>query len=339
MQGGNSFMSEEIFIIAEAGVNHNGDLLLAKKLVEAAAEAHANAVKFQTFKTEKLVSVGTPKANYQSQTTGDGGQFEMLKKLELSEEDHYILKKHAEDNGIIFLSTAFDMESVDLLEKLDMPVYKVPSGEINNVPLLLRIAQTGKPVILSTGMCTLDEVGFSVELLRRSGVADLTLLQCNTQYPTPYKDANILAMKTMGEKYHTRYGYSDHTLGIEVPIAAAALGACVIEKHFTLDNNLPGPDHKASLEPKELKRMVEAIRNVENALGTGMKTLSESEKCNVICARKSIVAAQTIKCGELLNEKNITVKRPAGGIPPSKWFEVIGRTAKKDYEMDEMIER
>jgi len=329
----------DIFIIAEAGVNHNGDVKIAKKLVDAAKSAGADAVKFQTFKAEHLVSKVAQKADYQKHTTkSDESQLEMLKKLELSYDDFKDLKKYCEEKGILFLSTAFDFDSIDFLESLEMPIYKVPSGEITNLPYLMKIASTGKPVIMSTGMSDLDEVGLALEVLRDNGVGTMTLLHCNTQYPTPFEDANLKAMLTLKKRFGLAVGYSDHTLGIEAPIAAIALGATVIEKHFTLDKSLVGPDHKASLDPQELKAMVTSIRNIEVALGNGIKQPSVSESMNKEVARKSIVARRNIVKGEIFTQDNLTVKRPGNGISPIKWFEVLGMSAERDFYEDELID-
>lgn len=329
----------DIFIIAEAGVNHNGDIRLAKKLIDAAKSAGADAVKFQTFKAESVVSKLAQKAEYQKQTTGaDESQLEMVKKLELSFCDFKELKKYCEEKEILFLSTPFDFDSIDFLESLEMPIYKVPSGEITNLPYLIKIARIGKPVIMSTGMSDLDEVGSALDVLRDNGAGTITLLHCNTQYPTPFEDANIKAMLTLKERFGVAVGYSDHTLGIEAPIAAVALGATVIEKHFTLDKNMEGPDHKASLDPQELKAMVTSIRNIEVALGDGIKRPSKSETPNKEVARKSIVARRNIVKGEIFTEDNLTVKRPGNGISPMKWFEVLGKKATRDFCEDELIE-
>ena len=328
-----------IFIIAEAGVNHNGDVSIAKELIDAAKSAGANAVKFQTFKAEHLVSKVAQKADYQKQVSEtDESQLEMLKKLELSYDDFKDLKKYCEEKGILFLSTAFDFDSIDFLESLEMPIYKVPSGEITNLPYLMKIASTGKPVIMSTGMSDLDEVGLALEVLRDNGVGTMTLLHCNTQYPTPFEDANLKAMLTLKERFGLAVGYSDHTLGIEAPIAAIALGATVIEKHFTLNKSLVGPDHKASLDPQELKAMVTSIRNIEVALGNGIKQPSVSESMNKEVARKSIVARRNIVKGEIFTQDNLTVKRPGNGISPIKWFEVLGMSAERDFYEDELID-
>lgn len=329
----------DIFIIAEAGVNHNGDVKLAKKLIDAAINAGADAVKFQTFKAVSLVSKMAQKAGYQKQTTGaDESQLEMLKKLELSFGNFKDLKKYCAETEILFLSTPFDLESIEFLEILEMPIYKVSSGEITNLPYLMKIASTGKPVIMSTGMSDLDEVGLALDVLRDNGAGTITLLHCNTQYPTPFEDANIQAMLTMKECFGVPVGYSDHTLGIEASIAAVALGATVIEKHFTLDKNMEGPDHKASLDPQELKVMVTAIRNIELALGDGIKRPSKSESSNKEVARKSIVARRNIGKGEIFTEDNITVKRPGYGISPVRWFEILGKSAEREFCEDELIE-
>jgi len=329
----------DIFIIAEAGVNHNGDVKLAKKMINIAKSAGADAVKFQTFKAESLVSKVAQKADYQKQATAtDESQLEMLKKLELSFGDFKDLKKYCEEKEILFLSTPFDLDSIDFLESLEMPIYKVPSGEITNLPYLMKIASTGKPVIMSTGMSDLDEVGLALEVLRDNGAGTITLLHCNSQYPTPFEDANIKAMQTLKERFGVAVGYSDHTLGIEAPIVAVALGATVIEKHFTLDKSMEGPDHKASLDPQELKAMVTSIRNIELALGDGIKRPSRSETSNKEVARKSIVATRNIVKGEIFTEDNLTIKRPGNGISPMKWFEVLGMSAERDFFEDELIE-
>lgn len=330
----------KVFIIAEAGVNHNGDLGLAKALIDVAYEAGVDAIKFQSFKAEKLVAKHAKKAAYQQETTGnEESQFEMLKKLELDIEAHQMLMDYAKEKELMFLSTPFDLESIELLEELGLPLYKIASGELTNLPYLKRIAQKHKPVIVSTGMATLEEVEACLAVLRTNGASDITVLHCNTEYPTPVIDVNLRAMDTLREKLGVRVGYSDHTLGIEMPIAAVAMGAVVIEKHITLDKNMEGPDHRASLEPQELKQMVQAIRNVECAMGTGLKVPSASELKNKEVARKSIVAATVIKKGELLTEENLTVKRPGTGLSPMLWDEVIGTYATKDFEEDELITR
>lgn len=327
-----------IFIIAEAGVNHNGSLNLAFKLVDAAKAAGADCIKFQTFKAEKLVARSARKAEYQRETTGDSSQQDMLKKLELSYNEFIELKNYCEKREICFLSTPFDFDSIDFLNTLNMPFWKIPSGEITNLPYLLALAKTGKPVVMSTGMCEIKEIEASVRVLKENGVSDIRLLHCNTEYPTPFEDVNLKAMQTLKNEFGLEIGYSDHTRGIEVPIAAAALGATIIEKHFTLDRNMEGPDHKASLEPQELAKMVKSIRNIELALGSGRKEPSPSEKKNIVIARKSIVAGTSIKKGEIFSENNITVKRPGSGISPMKWFDVLGRQAKRDFAEDELIE-
>ncbi|HBI59660.1 MAG TPA: N-acetylneuraminate synthase [Lachnospiraceae bacterium] len=329
----------KVFIIAEAGVNHNGDIEIAKRLVDAAAEAGADAVKFQTFKAEQLVCRDAKKAGYQLATTdASETQYDMLKKLELTLEMHEILMKYCEQKNIMFLSTPFDIDSLHYLVKLGVGIIKLPSGEITNYPLLKETGETRKKVILSTGMSSMDEVKAAVNALRKAGTNDITLLHCNTQYPTPVSDVNLLAMVRMREQLGVPTGYSDHTQGIEIPIAAAALGAVVIEKHFTLDKSMEGPDHRASLEPDELRRMVEGIRSVEQALGNGIKKVTESEKENIRIVRKSIVAKNVIKVGDILAEENLTTKRPGTGINPMRWNEVIGKIADRDYEADEIIQ-
>ena len=328
-----------VFVIAEAGVNHNGDIKVAKQLIDAASQAGADAVKFQTFKAENLVCKTAKKAAYQLEMTDKSEtQFEMLKKLELTEQMHKELIEYCGQKKIIFLSTPFDMESIKLLSKLGMQVFKIPSGEITNLPYLREIAGQQKRVILSTGMSSMNEVRAAVEVLKNNGARDITLLHCNTQYPTPVSDVNLLAMVKMHEELGLPVGYSDHTQGTEIPIAAAALGASVIEKHFTLDKNMEGPDHKASLEPDELRRMVDGIRMAELALGDGRKRISESEKSNLNIIRKSIVASAVIKEGEIFTEVNLTTKRPGDGISPMCWDRIIGMAADRDYEIDEMIQ-
>lgn len=326
----------KVMIIAEAGVNHNGNINLAKKLIEEAKKAGADYVKFQSFKTEKLVSRNAEKAEYQKKTTGSSeSQFDMIKKLELSEDDHITLLNYCKELGIGFSSSPFDLEGIGYLDSLGVDFFKVPSGEITNLPYLKELAKFDRPIILSTGMCSLKEVKDALEVLKNK---DVTVLHCNTEYPTPMSDVNLLAMLTMGKELNRPIGYSDHTQGIEIPIAAVALGAKVIEKHFTLDKTMEGPDHKASLEPEELKQMVDAIRNIEKALGNGVKEPSNSERKNIAIARKSIVALKEIKAGETLTEKNITVKRPGSGISPMLWDKVIGQIAKRDFKPDELIE-
>lgn len=329
---------KKVFIIAEAGVNHNGDLDLAKKLIAEGAKAGADAVKFQTFKAETLVSKSAQKADYQKNTTAvEESQFDMLKKLELDYGVHEELMAYAKEQGVMFLSSAFDLESIDLLVELGIELFKVPSGEITNLPYLRKTAQTGKPVVLSTGMSTLGDIEAALTVLRENGAEDVTVLHCNTEYPTPMKDVNLLAMNGIRDAFKVPVGYSDHTLGIEVPIAAVALGAEIIEKHFTLDKTMEGPDHKASLEPSELKAMVDAIRNIELALGDGVKRLSESEKRNAPIARKSLVALRDIAEGEEFTEANLTIKRPGTGLSPMQWDAVIGTRALRDYQADEVI--
>ena len=331
---------QPVFIIAEAGVNHNGDLELAKQLVDVAAEAGADAVKFQTFKAERLVSLDAPKAAYQKQTTAaDESQFAMIKKLELDLDAHHLLLAHCRDRGIQFLSSPFDMDSIDLLLGLGIEIFKIPSGEITNLPYLRKIGSLNKKVILSTGMSTMEEIEAAIQILITAGMRkeQLTILHCNTEYPTPMADVNLRAMQTLTDHFDIKVGYSDHTLGIEIPIAAVALGATVIEKHFTLDNSLSGPDHRASLEPKELAAMVRAIRNLEQATGDGIKKPTPSEEENRPLARKSIVACRRIKQGELLSSDNLTTKRPATGINPMEWDQLIGTPASKDFQADEVI--
>lgn len=333
---------KHVLIIAEAGVNHNGSLALAKQLIDKAVEAGVDIIKFQTFKSEKLVSKAAKQAEYQQRNIGkrDESQLAMLKKLELSVEAHHELMDYCKERNIRFWSTAFDMESIDFLHSLNMGLWKIPSGEITNYPYLKKIASFHEPIILSTGMCELSDIEAALNVLIYEGVnkEQITVLHCNTEYPTPYQDVNLKAMLEISENFGVKIGYSDHTQGIEVPIAAVALGASVIEKHFTLDKTFEGPDHKASLEPEELKAMVFAIRHIELALGSDHKTISESERKNIEIARKSIVAACAIKQGEMLTEENLTVKRPGNGISPMRWNEVVGTTAIKDFEEEEMIE-
>ena len=327
-----------VYIIAEAGVNHNGDINLAYQLVDAAKAAGVDCIKFQTFKSENLVSHTAQKAEYQKAATGDSSQQDMLKQLELSFGEFVSLKEYCDRKGIFFLSTPFDFESIEFLNSIEMPFWKIPSGEVTNYPYLVALAKTGKPVVMSTGMCEMQEIEDAIAVLRENGTSDIKLLHCNTEYPTPYEDVNLKAMKTLRDAFGVEVGYSDHTKGIEVPIAAVAMGAAVIEKHFTLDRNMEGPDHKASLEPQELKQMVDSIRHIEAALGSGDKKPSPSEKKNMAVARKSIVAAARIKAGDILTEENITVKRPGNGICPMRWKEVLGTRAVRDFEEDELIE-
>ena len=329
-------------IIAEAGVNHNGSIDIARQLVDKAVEAGVDIIKFQTFKSEKLVSKSARQAEYQKKNIGtksDDSQLSMLKKLELSEQDHIELMAYCKQKGIKFFSTAFDMDSIEYLHSLNLGLWKIPSGEVTNYPFLKRVAAYNEQTILSTGMCEMSDVHAAVGALYKNGLSkeNLILLHCNTEYPTPFEDVNLKAMDALREEFGVEVGYSDHSKGIEVPIAAVALGASVIEKHFTLDRNMEGPDHKASLEPNELKAMVKAIRHVEQAIGDGHKKVSESERKNIAIARKSIVAACPIKKGERLTEQNLTVKRPGTGLSPMRWEEVIGTFATKDYEEDELI--
>ena len=334
---------EKVIIIAEAGVNHNGSLEKAFQLVDAAVEAGVDFVKFQTFKSEQLVSKHAQKANYQIENTKNSteSQLEMLQKLELSEADHEKLINYCKSKHINFFSTAFDLDSLQYLSDIGLAMVKVPSGEITNLPYLRKAALLFNKVILSTGMCTLAEVDAALKVFLDQGIKkdNITILHCNTEYPTPMGDVNLNAMITIREEFNTHIGYSDHTLGIEVPIAAVALGASVIEKHFTLDKNMEGPDHKASLEPHELKAMVIGIRNIELAIaGSGLKEPSASEFKNRAIARKSIVAKKEIKTGDVYTESNLTTKRPGTGISPMLWDSVLGKTAQKEYGMDDLIE-
>ena len=329
------------FIIAEAGVNHNGNLEIAKKMVEVAVDAGADAVKFQTFKSEKVVSRVASKAEYQKITTkANESQLEMIKRLELSIEAHRELIRYCRQKNIIFLSTPFDLDSIDLLNGLGLEIFKIPSGEITNLPYLRKIGSLRKNIVMSSGMADLGEIEDALDILIASGTPreDITVLHCNTEYPTPFEDVNLLAMLTIKESLKVAVGYSDHTPGIEVSLAAVALGASIIEKHFTLDKNMDGPDHKASLDPLELKAMVNAIRNIEKALGNGVKKPSRSEMKNIQVVRKSIAAAKDIKKGEVFCEENITVKRPAVGISPMEWDNILGKRAKRDFKEDELIE-
>jgi N,N'-diacetyllegionaminate synthase len=328
-------------IIAEAGVNHNGSLDLAMRLVRAAADAGADLVKFQTFVATRLVAAHAAKADYQRDTTDkDESQLEMVRKLELSMADHERLVVECGKHGIGFFSTAFDVQSLDDLMTLGLDRIKIPSGEITNLPYLRRVASYAKPVLLSTGMATLGDVEAAVDVLEAGGIprSTITVLHCNTEYPTPFEDVNLRAMANLGRALGVAFGYSDHTAGIEIPIAAVALGARVIEKHFTLDRSLPGPDHRASLEPQELEAMVRGIRNVELAMGDGVKRPTPSEAKNRPIARKSIVAAVPIRAGEVFSETNLAAKRPGTGISPMRWDEVIGRAAPRAFATDELIE-
>lgn len=330
----------KVIIIAEAGVNHNGDLGLARRMVYAAKEAGADYVKFQTAVPELVISTFAPKAEYQKETTGsDQSQLEMCKAIHLPLADYAGLKELCDSVGIGFMSTPFDLVSIDCLAEIGMDYWKIPSGEITNLPYLRKIASKGGRVILSTGMSTLDEVGAAVAVLEKGGIsrADITLLHCTTQYPTPYDAVNLRAMDALRTLGCGGVGYSDHTVGVEVPVAAVAMGATVIEKHFTLDKNMAGPDHRASLSPDELKTMVAMVRNIERALGSGEKTVADAERPNIEVARKSIVAARDIKRGEVLTEENITVKRPGNGVSPMLWDSVIGTRAVADFAYDELI--
>lgn len=332
---------DKTLIIAEAGVNHNGSMESAKRLIDVAEGSGADYVKFQTFKAETLVTQTADKAEYQKELTDlDETQFKMIKKLELDRAAHEELIQYCENKDIRFLSTAFDQDSIDMLAELDIPLFKIPSGEITNLPYLRHIGRMGKPIIMSTGMSTLAEVRSALNVLLETGAEKdkITVLHCNTEYPTPMEDVNLKAMLTVGNKLGINVGYSDHTLGIEVSIAAVAMGATVIEKHFTLDRTLPGPDHAASLEPDELKKMINVIRNIEKAMGDGLKKPSSSEIKNMPIARKSIVAKKSIKKGELFSEENLTVKRPGTGISPMEWDSIIVLESKKGFNKDDLIE-
>lgn len=330
---------KKVFIIAEAGVNHNGDLSKAKQLVDVAKEAKVDAIKFQSFKTEQLVCKHAPKADYQIEQTGSlESQFDMIKRLELTVEMHKELIAYCKQKEIMFLSAPFDIESIDLLHDLGLDTFKVPSGELTNLPYIRKIAQMNKKMIISTGMATLEEIEACLNVVRSYSSKAPILLHCNTEYPTPMEDVHLRAMLTLKERFKCEVGYSDHTLGIEVPIAAVALGATVIEKHITLDKTMEGPDHKASLEPDELKQMVSAIRHIEKALGSLDKKPSPSEMKNKKIARKSIVALKAISKGEKYTEENLTVKRPGTGISPMRWDEVIGKVADRNYVEDELIQ-
>ncbi|MFN1835358.1 N-acetylneuraminate synthase [Balneola sp. MJW-20] len=333
---------DHVYIIAEAGVNHNGDIKNAIRLIEAASHSGVDAVKFQSFKAAKLVSKAAKKAKYQFDNTNDGDdtQYNMLKSLELSEDDHALLIKECEKRGIQFLSTAFDLDGIDFLDELGMPFFKSPSGEITNYPYLKRLAQKGKPVVLSTGMADMEEIKAAVDILTEHGLKlnDVSVLHCNTEYPTPMEDVNLKAMNTIKDELGVQVGYSDHTLGIEVPIAAVALGAKIIEKHFTLDRSLPGPDHRASLEPDELKEMVTAIRNIEKAIsGSGEKKPSPSEQKNKVVARKSIHMTRSKEAGEVISEEDIIALRPGNGISPMEWEKIIGKKLKQACSASEML--
>lgn len=327
-------------IIAEAGVNHNGSLERAKELIDAAVTAGVDYVKFQTFTANSLVTQKAKKAKYQQELTDKAeSHYDMIKKLELDKTAHLELNKYCKYSGIQFLSTAFDLASIDLLNDLNIPLFKIPSGEITNLPYLRHIGSLGKPIIMSTGMATLDDIREALDILIKAGAEkkEITVLHCNTEYPTPMEDVNLKAIKTLRTNLGINVGYSDHTVGIEIPIAAVALGATVVEKHFTLDCDLPGPDHRASLEPDELAAMVVAIRNIESAMGDGIKKPSPSERKNIAIARKSIVAQKSIKRGEIFTEDNLTVKRPGNGISPMKWDMIVGKRADRDYKQDDLI--
>ncbi len=331
---------KKTIIIAEAGVNHNSDINIAKKMIDVASSAGADYVKFQTFKAKNLVTKTAPKADYQKNFTDSSEtQFKMLKNLELDYETHLELIEHCNKKNIDFISTPFDLDSIETLVRLDIPLFKIPSGEITNIPYLRKVGYQKKPVILSTGMSSLEEVEAAVNVLVQSGKAkkDITALHCNTEYPTPFSDVNLKAMLTIKQKLGVSIGYSDHTTGIEVAIAATALGAEIIEKHFTLDRNMTGPDHAASLEPDELNQMVKSIKNIDKSLGNGIKNPSISESKNIKIARKSIVAKTPIKKGERFSEKNLTTKRPGTGISPIHWDSIIGKISDKDYLADEII--
>jgi N,N'-diacetyllegionaminate synthase len=328
-------------IIAEAGVNHNGDINMAKKLIDIAAQAGADLVKFQTFNANRLVTHRAAKADYQKLATNNTeSQHDMLRKLELTESMHQELIDHCASQNIGFFSTGFDVDSINLLVGLGQGLFKIPSGEITNLPYLQHIGKLKKPVILSTGMSSMDEIEAALNVLEQFGTSrsKITVLHCTTAYPVPMSDVNLRAMQSIQNKFNVAVGYSDHTLGIEIPIAAVALGATIIEKHFTTDRSLPGPDHKASLEPVELTAMIEGIRKIEKALGDGVKRLMPSEITNLPIARKSIVASQPINAGVLFTEHNLTAKRPGTGISPMDWNELIGRAANRDYLADELID-
>lgn len=330
---------KKTIIIAEAGVNHNGNLEMAKKLVDVAMESGVDFVKFQTAIPKELVSKYANKARYQIENTGTTeSQLEMLNKLMLPFAAYKELNRYCKSNEIGFISTPFDIESIHFLDEFEMPFWKIPSGEVTNYPYLREIAKTKIPIVMSTGMCSIEEIQAAINVITYYTGGKITLLQCNTQYPTPMQDVNLRAMLTLKKEFGVPVGFSDHTKGIEVPIAAVALGAEIIEKHFTLDRNLPGPDHKASLEPNELSAMVSAIRNIEIAIGTGEKIPTNSELSNRDIARKSIVAKRAIQKGEKYSEENLTTKRPGIGISPMKWDKIIGKKANKAYEEDELID-
>ncbi len=338
MQGDRHIL--KTYMIAEAGVNHNGDIRIAKKMIEAAKQSGASCVKFQSFTADELVAEKAQKAKYQIRNCSDKdeSQYQMLKQYEMTYEMHLELLEYCKLNEIDFLSTAFGMQSIALLERLNLPKWKIPSGEITNYPYLRRIGRSTKPILLSTGMCFLEEIDQAIAVLEADGKKDITLLHCNTQYPTPPEDVNLSAMLTLRKKFGRAVGYSDHSAGMEAAIAAVALGASVVEKHFTLDRNMAGPDHQASVEPKELEQLVCAIRRVEAELGDGEKRVTDSERENIDVVRKSIVAACDIKKGEAFSEENLTTKRPGSGVSPMMWNDVLGRTAIRDFREDELIE-
>lgn len=330
--------TEKVFIIAEAGDNHNGSYEMALQLVDVAVAAGADCVKFQTFVTEEIICKNAEKAEYQKQNTGNTeNQYQMVKKLELSFDEFEKIKMYCDKKNIMFLSTPFDSPSIEFLESLNIPFWKIPSGEITNYPYLVKIASTHKDIILSTGMSTIEEIRQCINVLIKNGSGEIVLLQCNTEYPTPMIDVNLRVIETLRKEFGLKVGYSDHSLGIEASIAAVALGASVIEKHFTLDTKMVGPDHKASLEADELKKMVDSIRNIEKAMGSGYKIPSESEKKNIMVARKSIVARKNIKKGEIFTEENLTTKRPGNGISPMRWNEIVGMVALYNFMEDELI--
>jgi len=331
--------SKSVYVIAEAGVNHNGNYELACRLADAAKSAGADCVKYQTFNSNELTSRFAEKASYQKENTNiNESQQEMLRQLELSHEEFWKLKEYCDSIGICFVSTPFDIESIYFLDAFDMPFWKIPSGELTNLPYLLEIAKTKKPVVLSTGMSNIDEVETTVRTLSSNGTDSIAVLHCNTEYPTPLEDVNLRAMQTLRNRLNVSVGYSDHTLGIEVPIAAVAMGATIIEKHFTLDKTMEGPDHRASLEPDELRQMISCIRDIEIVLGNGIKFPTKSEQKNISIVRKSIVAKTAIKKGEILTEANITTKRPGNGISPMRWYDVLGTQASRDFDEDEQID-
>lgn len=328
-----------VIIIAEAGVNHNGSVEIAKEMINEAKKAGVDYIKFQTFVPEKLVSKFAKKAEYQEETTGkDNSQLEMLEHLTLTYDDFRELKDYCDFLGIGFISTPFDLESIDFLEEMNMDFWKIPSGEITNYPYLKAIAKTGRKIVISTGMCEIFEIEEAINVLKKNGAGEITILHCNTEYPTPFEDVNLMAMQNIKDIFKMPVGYSDHTLGIEIPIAAVALGASVIEKHFTLSQDMEGPDHKASLNPEQLRQMVSSIRNVELGLGDGIKKRTASEEKNLVAARKSIVAMKSISKGDLFSEENITIKRPGNGISPMRWEEILGKKSTRNYIADQLIE-